>query len=61
MAYPSDLTKAQFEEIEIYLPVKKRTKPLKWNKHQIINGILYSIYDQITTILFLYPYHRGRP
>lgn len=41
MAYPSDLTKAQFEEIEIYLPVKKTTKPLKWNKHQIINGILY--------------------
>ncbi len=41
MAYPSDLTQAEYEEIKHYLPDKKCTKPLKWTKHQIINGMMY--------------------
>ncbi len=41
MAYPSDLTQAEYEEIKHYLPDKKCTKPLKWTKHQIINGMMF--------------------
>ncbi len=41
MAYPSDLTQAEDQEIKHYLPDKKCTKPLKWTKHQIINGMMY--------------------
>jgi transposase len=39
--YTSDLTPEQFEEIEPYLPVKKKTRSGKWSYHQITNTILY--------------------
>jgi transposase len=41
MHYPSDLTKAQFEEIRPYLPIKKKTKPRKWSDHEMMNAVLY--------------------
>lgn len=40
-SYPSNLTKAQFNEIEPYLPKKKQTKPRTWTYHEIFNGIMY--------------------
>jgi transposase len=40
-SYTSDLTKAQFEEIKPYLPVKMRTRPRKWTDHQMMNAVLY--------------------
>jgi transposase len=41
MAYTSNLTQAQFDEIKTFLPVKKKTRPRKWTDHEIINGIMY--------------------
>jgi transposase len=41
MSYPSNLSKKEFTEIEEYLPLKKKTKPAKWTKHEIVNGIMY--------------------
>lgn len=39
--YTSNLTDNQFLEIQPFLPVKRITRPRKWNNHEILNGILY--------------------
>ena len=39
--YTSDLTTDQFLEIQPFLPVKRITRPRKWNNHEVINSILY--------------------
>jgi transposase len=41
MSYPSNLSIEEFAEIEVYLPLKKKTRPIKWTKHEIVNGIMY--------------------
>ena len=43
MRYTSDLTDEQFERIAIYLPKVKTTKPRKWSRHEIVNGIMYVV------------------
>jgi hypothetical protein len=43
MAYSSDLTDLEWEIIEPLLPQKKQTRPPRWTKRQILNGILYQL------------------
>jgi len=43
MAYSTDLTEEEFKIIEPYLPNRSKTRPPKWNKHQILNGIFYQL------------------
>lgn len=43
MPYSSSLTDSEWEIIEPLLPKKKRTKPAKWSKRQILDGILYQL------------------
>ena len=44
MAYTTDLTQAEFSIIEPLLPKTYiQTRPCKWNKNQILNGILYQL------------------
>jgi transposase len=44
MAYTTDLTNKEFAVIEPFLPrTSIQTRPPKWSKHQIINGILYQL------------------
>jgi transposase len=43
MAYTTDLSKEEFAIIEPLLPVKSRTRPPIWTKHQILNGIFYQL------------------
>jgi len=43
MAYSSDLTDKEWEIIEPLLPQKKQTRPPRWTKRQILNGILYQL------------------
>ena len=39
MPYSSSLTDREWEIIEPLLPEKKRTRPPKWSKREILNGI----------------------
>jgi transposase len=43
MPYISSLTEREWEIIEPLLPKKKRTRPAKWSKRQILDGILYQL------------------
>ena len=43
MPYTSSLTDREWELIEPLLPQKKRTRPPKWSKREIIDGILYQL------------------
>jgi transposase len=41
--YSSDLTDAEWKIIEPLLPKKKVTRPPKWSKRSILNGIFYQL------------------
>ena len=43
MPYTSSLTDEEWEVIKPLLPKKKRTRPPKWSKRDILNGILYQL------------------
>jgi transposase len=43
MPYSSSLTDREWEIIEPLLPRKKRTKPPKWSKREILDGVLYQL------------------
>ncbi len=43
MAYSSNLTDKEWEIIETLLPKKKQTRPTKWTKRQILDGIFYQL------------------
>lgn len=43
MGYASSLTDKEWEIIEPLLPPKKKTKPPKWTKRQILDGIFYQL------------------
>ena len=43
MPYTSSLTDREWEIIEPLLPKKKRTRPPKWSKREIIDGMLYQL------------------
>ncbi len=43
MAYSSSLRDKEWQIIEPLLPKKKRTKPPKWSKREIIDGVLYQL------------------
>ena len=43
MPYTSSLSDREWEIIEPLLPKKKLTKPPKWSKREILNGILYQL------------------
>ena len=44
MAYTTDLTEAEFKIIEPLLPKTFiQTRPPKWSKHEILNGIFYQL------------------
>jgi transposase len=44
MAYSTDLTEAEFGIIQPLLPkTYLQTRPPKWTKHQILNGIFYQL------------------
>ena len=43
MFYSSSLTDKEWEIIEPLLPKKKRTRPPKWTKREILDGILYQL------------------
>ena len=40
MSYTSSLTDKEWELVEPLLPRKKRTKPPKWSKREILDGLL---------------------
>ena len=43
MTYTSDLTDKEWEIIEPLLPQRKKTRPPKWTKREILNGIFYQL------------------
>ena len=43
MAYTSSLSDREWEIIEPLLPQKKRTRPPKWSKRVILDGIFYQL------------------
>lgn len=43
MAYSSSLTDREWELIEPLLPKKKQTRPPKWSKRAILDGIFYQL------------------
>ena len=43
MPYSSSLTDEEWVIIEPLLPKKKRTKPPKWTKREILDGVLYQL------------------
>jgi transposase len=43
MGYASSLTDKEWEIIEPLLPQKKKTKPPKWTKRQILDGVFYQL------------------
>jgi len=43
MAYTSSLTDAEWEIIAPLLPQKQQTRPPKWSKREILDGILYQL------------------
>lgn len=47
MAYSSDLSDAEWEILEPLLeqvlPPKKQTRPPRWSKRELLNGILYQL------------------
>ncbi len=43
MPYTSSLTDIEWEILEPLLPTLKRTRPPKWSKREILDGILYQL------------------
>jgi len=43
MGYSSDLSNKEWEIIQDLLPKKKRTRPPKWSKREILNGVFYQL------------------
>ncbi|MBW4542578.1 MAG: transposase [Myxacorys chilensis ATA2-1-KO14] len=43
MVYSSSLTDPEWELIKPLLPQKKKTRPPRWSKRQILNGIFYQL------------------
>jgi transposase len=43
MAYSTDLSLEEFKVLETLLPIKLRTRPPLWSKHEILNGIFYQL------------------
>ncbi|MBL1211692.1 MAG: transposase [Geminocystis sp. GBBB08] len=43
MVYSSSLTDEEWDLIKTLLPQKKLTRPLKWSKRQILDGIFYQL------------------
>ncbi|MDZ8183697.1 MAG: transposase [Nostoc sp. ChiSLP02] len=43
MPYSSSLSDKEWEIIEPLLPQKKQTRPPKWTKRQILDGIFYQL------------------
>jgi transposase len=43
MPYSSSLTDKEWELIEPLLPSKKKTRPPKWTKRQILDGVFYQV------------------
>lgn len=43
MAYSSSLTDKEWKIIEPLLPQKKQTRPPRWTKRQILDGIFYQL------------------
>ncbi|MEH1774085.1 MAG: transposase [Nostoc sp.] len=43
MAYSSSLTDKEWKLIEPLLPQKKQTRPPRWTKRQILDGIFYQL------------------
>ncbi|MEH2147383.1 transposase [Nostoc sp.] len=43
MPYSSSLSDKEWEIIEPLLPQKKQTRPSKWTKRQILDGIFYQL------------------
>ena len=43
MPYTSSLSDREWEIIEPLLPKKKRTRPPKWSKREILDGVLYQL------------------
>jgi len=43
MAYSSSLSDREWEFIKPLLPLKKKTRPPKWSKRQILDGIFYQL------------------
>lgn len=43
MPYSSSLNDREWEIIKSLLPQKKKTRPPKWTKRQILDGILYQL------------------
>lgn len=43
MPYSSSLTDKEWELIKPLLPEKKKTRPPKWTKRQILDGIFYQL------------------
>jgi transposase len=43
MSYSTDLTDKEWKIFEPLLPSKKLTRPLKWTKRQILNGLFYQL------------------
>jgi transposase len=41
--YSTDLNDTEWTTCEPLLPVKKLTRPLKWSKRQILNGLFYQL------------------
>jgi transposase len=43
MPYSSSLSDKEWEIIEPLLPKKKQTRPVRWTKRQILDGIFYQL------------------
>lgn len=43
MPYSSSLTDKEWEVIALLLPKKQKTKPPKWTKRQILDGVFYQL------------------
>src|SRR6478672_10932666 len=43
MVYSSSLTDLEWDLIEPLLPQKKKTRPPRWSKRQILDGIFYQL------------------
>ena len=59
MGYSSDLTDKEWAIIKPLLPEKKRTRPPKWSKKNILNGIFYQLKNgcDVIGVIYLKIYH----
>jgi transposase len=57
MPYTSSLSDREWEIIAPLLPKKKRTRPPKWSKRQILDGILYQLKNGSIGVIYQQFYH----